>query len=80
MKRLIAYCGFTRNNLRTEAMCKTVETDDRCINVPSWSLPMKMIIDIERVAKERKVSQSSILREALEERLKIYTNPIQEAH
>lgn len=48
--------------------------DDRCINVPSWSLPISMIIEVATEADERGVSQSSIVREALDK----YLNPIQE--
>jgi len=44
-----------------------VETDDRHINTPSWSLSIKMINDVSIVAEEENRSQSSIIKEALED-------------
>jgi len=43
---------------------------DRCINVPSWSLPISVIVSVSELADELGVSQSSIVREALEEKLR----------
>ncbi len=43
-----------------------VEADDRCVNVPNYSLPIKMIINVSTVAEEENRSQSSVIKEALE--------------
>lgn len=41
--------------------------EDRCVNLPSWSLPTSLINKVITEADASDRSQSSILREALEE-------------
>jgi len=48
------------------------DCEDRCVNVPSWSLPVSVINAVSVSAEKRGVSQSQIVREALQEKL----NPI----
>jgi len=42
-----------------------VDYDDRCVNLPSYSLPISMINEIAAIAEEENRSQSSVLRESL---------------
>lgn len=44
--------------------------DKRCVNVPSWSLPIEMINCVSVSAEALGISQSQIVREALEEKLR----------
>ena len=50
--------------------------ENRCVNVPSWSLPISMINCVSVIADELGISQSQIVREALEEWFK--RNPMKE--
>ena len=52
--------------------------DNRCVNVPSWSLPIALINDVSVSADVLAVSQSSIVRVALEEWFK--RNPMKDGN
>lgn len=46
---------------------KKIAPEDRKINVPSWSVKVKYILGLERIAEERKTTPSEILNSILAE-------------